>query len=89
MIWSITFSRNGLKSFDKVDKGAQKRIRHYLELKVAPDPTALGEAMVGDKKGYWRYRVGDYRVIVKIFHGELMVLVVQVGKRGDVYRAKL
>jgi len=43
----------------------------------------------GNKKGFWRYRIGDFRVIVKIIDEQLIVLVVHAGKRGDVYRIKL
>jgi mRNA interferase RelE/StbE len=52
----------------------------------AADPRQAGSALLGDLSGYWRYRVGDYRVLCRIVDHELLVLVVEVGHRSDVYR---
>ena len=89
MIWRIEFSTRGLKAFERLDKSVQQRIRHYLTDRVMPDPKRIGESLTGDKKGYWRYRVGDYRVIVKLLEDEVLVLVVHTAKRGEVYKVKL
>jgi len=53
---------------------------------VADDPRQLGTSMVGDRAGKWRYRVGDYRVICQLIDDRLVVLVVHVGHRREVYR---
>ncbi len=50
------------------------------------DPRMRGKALVGDKKGLWRYRVGDYRVMCQIDDGRLVVLVIAIGHRKEVYR---
>ena len=55
-------------------------------LVTLPDPRLLGEPLVGQRKGTWRYRVGDYRIICKVLDGELMVLVLEIGHRREVYR---
>jgi mRNA interferase RelE/StbE len=51
-----------------------------------PDPRYIGEPLAGPLKGIWRYRVGDYRILCRIRHGELIILVVEVGHRREVYR---
>ncbi|AEQ51969.1 addiction module toxin, RelE/StbE family [Pelagibacterium halotolerans B2] len=50
------------------------------------DPRQAGSALMGQLSGYWRYRIGDYRVLCRIIDGELLVLVVEVGHRREVYR---
>ena len=45
-----------------------------------------GKALAGDKKGLWRYRVGDYRVLCQINDGRLVILVIAIGHRNEVYR---
>jgi mRNA interferase RelE/StbE len=41
---------------------------------------------VGDRSGYWRYRVGDYRIVCELIDDRLVVLVVEIGHRRDIYR---
>ncbi|MFM9953482.1 MAG: type II toxin-antitoxin system RelE family toxin [Opitutaceae bacterium] len=50
-----------------------------------PDPTAFGKAPRGDLKGYWRYRVKDYRILCRIEHHRVVVIVISVGHRSNVY----
>ena len=50
------------------------------------DPRMRGKALAGDKKGLWRYRVGDYRVLCQINDGRLVILVIAIGHRNEVYR---
>ena len=66
----------------------RRRIRDYLERRVAvlDDPRELGEPLKGNFAGLWRYRVGDYRVIAQIQDDRLVVLVVRVGHRREIYR---
>jgi mRNA interferase RelE/StbE len=65
----------------------QSRILDYLEDEVASakDPRSKGKALVGDKKGFWRYRVGNHRVICDIDDGDLVILAVTIGHRKNVY----
>lgn len=68
---------------------AARRILRYLQDRVAPldDPRSLGEALHGPELGrFWKYRVGDYRVIASIEDAAITILVVRVGHRRDVYR---
>ena len=85
-MWKIEFDIRVEKTLVKLDKTAVRRIRNYL-IKVASgsDPRRFGRALQGPLKNLWRYRVGDYRIICKIEDQALVVLVVAVGHRKDVY----
>ncbi len=56
------------------------------QIAVLENPRQRGKAMVGERKGYWRYRIGDYRVIVRIEDERLVIVVIAVGHRREVYR---
>jgi mRNA interferase RelE/StbE len=77
------------KQLAQLDRVAASRILAFLRTKVAAaeDPRRSGEALKGSRFGeLWRYRVGDDRVIARIDDGALIVLVVQIGRRREVYR---
>jgi mRNA interferase RelE/StbE len=88
LAWRIEYADRAAKVLRKLDARLAKRIFDYMDHRVAAsgDPRQLGIAMAGEKSGYWRYRVGDYRVICELEDARLVVLVVEVGHRGDVYR---
>jgi mRNA interferase RelE/StbE len=77
-----------LKELRKLGKQAQREIVDYLDERVAGegDPRCFGKGLKADLAGLWRYRVGDYRILCQIQDGEMLVLVVAVGHRRDVYR---
>jgi mRNA interferase RelE/StbE len=87
--WSIEFEKEAEKDLKKLDKSVQKRIVKFLRERVAvlENPRSLGQALTGSTLGdYWRYWVGDYRIIVDIQDGKLCVQVVRLGNRREVYR---
>ncbi len=84
-MWTIQFTDKARKLFGKLDAAAQRRISYYLESKVARDARQHGDWLKGDKKGLWRYRIGDYRVIAQLDGDNLLVLIIRVGHRKDVY----
>jgi mRNA interferase RelE/StbE len=89
MAWQIEFLREAEKDLEKLDFQVGKRIVKFLYDKVAclDDPRTLGEPLRGPELGrYWRYRVGDYRIVTSIQDEILTVLVVRVGHRRLVYR---
>lgn len=72
-----------------LDPTVVRRILKFLNERIGPaeDPRAIGEALKGSKLGdFWKYRVGDYRIICAIEDGELLVLVLRIGNRREVYR---
>jgi mRNA interferase RelE/StbE len=71
-----------------LDKQTAQRILDYMDERIAPleDPRSTGKALTGPLGEFWRYRVGDYRIICDIQDGALLVLIVRTGKRSDIYR---
>ena len=89
MIWKIEFDPAAEKELAKLDAQQIKRILKFLHERVAPleNPRQIGEALKGSKPGeFWKYRVGDYRIISRIEDGELLILVIKIGHRKEVYR---
>lgn len=89
MAWQIKFDDASKKDLAKLDKQIARRITEFLRERVAvlDDPRSIGEALKGSKLGeFWKYRVGDYRIISSIEDGALRILVVKIGNRREVYR---
>jgi mRNA interferase RelE/StbE len=89
LAWQIEFEAGALKDLERLDKQVAHRILRFLRERVVPadNPRSLGKPLVGSTLGdFWRYRVGDYRIIVKIEDEMVRVVVVRVGSRKDVYR---
>lgn len=88
MAWTIEYLPAALKALAKLDRQAADRITRYLDQRVASldNPRDLGQALTGPLGGLWRYRVGDHRVICEIRDRALVILVVRIGDRKEVYR---
>jgi mRNA interferase RelE/StbE len=86
-LWKIEWDDAARKELRKLDYTVQEQILSYLEKRIATeeDPRRFGEGLSADKVGLWRYRVGNYRIICQIEDKKLVVLVVRVGHRRDVY----
>lgn len=86
--WKIEISRTAEKQIQNLDRKAQQSIIRFLRQRIEPagDPRQWGKALHGEKRGLWRYRVGDYRLICDIQDERVIVLVLAVGHRKDVYR---
>jgi mRNA interferase RelE/StbE len=87
LAWSVKFSATAHDQLRRLDGSVQVRIVKYLRQRLASraDPRQLGASLTGKWGGFWKYRVGDYRLICEIVDEEVLVLVVKVGHRGDVY----
>ena len=89
MVWKVEFDEVAKKQLAKLDKPTAKRIIVFLRQRLLTlnDPRSLGAALRGSELGeFWKYRVGDYRVIALIIDSEVKVLVVKIGNRKEVYR---
>ena len=87
MAWGVRLSREAEKALERLDKSARTRIVDFLgTLSSASSPRERGAALTGQFSGYWHYRVGDYRLICDLRDGELVVLVLKIGHRREVYR---
>ena len=87
--WTVEFADSAAKQLRKLDQSVARRIVAFLRERVATaaDPRSLGAALKGDELGqFWKYRVGDYRVIAEIREREIRVVVVRLGHRSEVYR---
>lgn len=87
MIWKVEFDNRARKELRKLNSQAQDRILKWLRKNLATDedPRRMGKSLKGRMKGLWRYRVGDYRIISQIQDESILILVVRIGQRGDIY----
>jgi mRNA interferase RelE/StbE len=89
LAWQIEFDPAARKEFSKLDPQIAKRILHFLKSRLAKqkDPRELGEALKGSRLGdFWKYRVGDYRIIASIQDNTVCILVLRIGDRKEVYK---
>jgi mRNA interferase RelE/StbE len=86
--WRVEFDRAAARELRKLGSEAERLILRYLRERIATadDPRRSGHPLTGDRKGFWRYRVGDYRIVAAIEDDRFIVLVVTVGHRREVYR---
>ena len=87
MSWSLEYTQRARKQLRKLDPAARKTVLLWLDKNVdgSDDPRVRGKALVGDRKGSWRYLVGDYRVLCRIEDERLVVLALEIGRRRSVY----
>ena len=89
MVWTIDYTESARRQLRKLDKQTARRILDFMDERIAAqeDPRNTGKALTGPMLGaYWRYRIGDYRIICDIQDGALCVLVIEIGNRREVYR---
>ncbi len=89
MVWKVELSTLAQKNLDQLDPQIARRLLTFLNERVASldDPRSIGEALKGSRLGeFWKYRVGDYRLISSIDDGNLNILVVRIGNSREVYR---
>ena len=87
MVWTINYSDRALRALRKMDKQNARRIVDFMDLRiaVAADPRQSGKPLKGELGEFWRYRVGDYRILCEIRDDELVILAATIGHRRDVY----
>jgi mRNA interferase RelE/StbE len=89
MAWSVELAESARRQLSKLDRQHAKRIVSFLYDRLAKleDPRSIGGALEGSELGaFWKYRVGDYRLIAEIQDNRLVVTVVRIGHRREVYR---
>ena len=88
MAWKVELDPGAERELDKLDPPVARRILAFLYGRVAQleDPRSIGQALKGSRLGeFWKYRVGDYRIIASIEDSALLILVVRIGNRREVY----
>jgi mRNA interferase RelE/StbE len=88
LAWTIEYTDTARRQLSKLDKTSARRIVDYLDQRIASleDVRSLGKALGGPLGEFWRYRVGEYRVICEVLDQQVRILVVRVGGRKDIYR---
>ncbi|EEJ53685.1 addiction module toxin, RelE/StbE family [Mobiluncus mulieris ATCC 35239] len=90
MAWRIDFTKRAAKELRKLKKtdpqAGEKIILELEAITRLSNPRSRGKAMTGNYSGYWRYRVGDYRVICDIVDERLLILAVDLGHRREIYK---
>ena len=89
MVWRIEVSETAEKQLAKLDTTVAKRLRSFLRERLASldDPRSIGQALRGSELGeFWKYRVGDWRLICQIKDAKILITVVRLGNRREVYR---
>lgn len=84
---NIEFSPLAEKQFLKLDKQIQRQIQKFvLQLKNLENPRSRGKALVGNLSHLWRYRVADYRLICDIQDKKILVTILRIGHRKEIYK---
>lgn len=88
MDWTIKIKKTAEKQITRLEKRVQKRIVNFLKERLlkSDDPRRQGKKLTGNKGDLWRYRVGDYRLICKLKDNELIILLLAVGHRKNIYK---
>src|SRR5882724_2874477 len=88
LAWIVEFDVKAKQEFKSLDRPVQKRIQRFIHerLETTPDPRTLGRALTGSYAGFWRFRVGDYRLICDVQDKKVMVLVLRIGHRKEIYQ---
>lgn len=87
-MYELEFSKQALKQLKKMDKGVSKVILSWLSKNInhTMNPRQHGKCLTADKSNLWRYRVGDYRILVQVEDENLVVYAVTIGHRREVYK---
>lgn len=88
MTYSVVYEKKAIKSLSKIDKGQQKIIISWIEKNLVntDNPKKHGKALKGNFNEYWRYRIGDYRIIADINDSEIKIIIFNISHRKDVYQ---
>ena len=88
MIYTVDYDSKAKKQLSKMDSSVRGKIYDWINkhLEGCDNPRAYGKALKGNRKGYWRYRVGDYRIIADIQDDKIVIIITDVGHRGDIYK---
>ena len=87
MKYKVVFSESALKDLKKIDKHTASLILSWIRknLEGCENPRIHGKPLTANRVGQWRYRIGDYRLIAKIEDERLVILVIKLGHRKEVY----
>ena len=87
MHYRLIYSKNFQKIFKKLDSSVQRLLTKWIKtnLENTTNPRQHGKALTGNKKGFWRYRIANYRLIVEIRYEDVIILIINFGHRKEIY----
>ena len=88
MKYQVEYLPQVIKILEKMDKFTKRIIVEWIEKNLVDceNPRLHGKALTADRVGQWRYRIGDYRIIAKIEDDKLIILVIAIGHRKEIYK---
>ncbi|HHU76799.1 MAG TPA: type II toxin-antitoxin system RelE/ParE family toxin [Firmicutes bacterium] len=88
MKYKILFDKNADRQLKKINTTQQRIIVDWIakNLENTDDPRILGKSLIDNLKDYWRYRIGNYRIIAEINDDEVKILIIEIGHRKDIYK---
>ena len=88
MKWRVDYSQAAVKQLYKLDRQTRRLILSWIEKNLigCENPRAHGKGLSANRAGQWRYRVGDYRLLAELKDGELLILMIRIAHRSEVYR---
>lgn len=86
MPWQVIFTKKAQKQINFLDRVIQSRLKKAIVEKLMSNPALYLESLTGDLGGYYKFRVGDYRLICTKEEEKLIVIVVELGRRREVYK---
>ena len=88
MSYHVSFTKEVIKEIKKLDKYTQRMVTSWIRknLEGIDDPRRIGKALTGNKRGYWRYRIGDYRLICTIEDEKVVIIALNIGHRREIYK---
>ncbi len=89
MSYRVLWNRKALESLKELDKPLRKRIFDKVNDYVSKDPVNIGKPLKGEMSGFWRYRLGDYRIIYTVDLEKQIVTVLEAGHRKDIYNVSV
>jgi mRNA interferase RelE/StbE len=86
--WTTEVSNSAERALRKLDRHTARRISTFIDTRLngIEDPRQIGKALHASLKNYWSYRVGDYRLLCELHDDRIVILIVEIGHRSDVYR---
>ena len=88
MQYKVIYEKKAIKSLSNIDKGQQTLIISWIEKNLVntDDPKKHGKALKGNLKEYWRYRIGNYRLLADINDDQIKIIILNIGHRKDIYK---
>ncbi len=88
MKYKVVYDKKAIKSLSKIDQGQKVIILAWIEKNLVDtnEPKKHGKALKGNLKEYWRYRIGDYRILADINDNQIQIIIINIGHRREIYK---